>query len=245
MLKKLLLPVLIVVSLCNPAPVQAANDEETALALATYFRAARAVISKNQALINDASKGDKGLSGDVVVAAADANFKEAAGYAVDSVDGKSDKGKLLNAMRDAAKKVMADNQELINQEGVGLKGFLPAVFAGQVAKEFSASQNGVAEIKLTAPKSYVRNRKNRPDDWEHGIIEDKFKSEGYETGKHVAETAEKGGKTAFRLILPEYYKESCLKCHGEPKGELDITGGKKEGGKLGELGGAISVTLFK
>ena len=57
--------------------------------------------------------------------------------------------------------------------------------------------------------------------------------------------AKKKGRNAFRLILPEYYKQSCLSCHGGPKGERDITGGKKEGGKLGELGGAISVTLFK
>ena len=30
-----------------------------------------------------------------------------------------------------------------------------------------------------------------------------------------------------------------------PKGERDITGGKKEGGQLGELGGAISVLIFQ
>ena len=56
--------------------------------------------------------------------------------------------------------------------------------------------------------------------------------------------AMKKGKQAFRLILPEYYKESCLGCHGGPKGERDITGGKKEGGVLGELGGAISVAIY-
>ena len=39
--------------------------------------------------------------------------------------------------------------------------------------------------------------------------------------------------------------KACLKCHGEPKGAKDITGGKKEGGKLGELGGAISFVLYK
>ncbi|MZG53965.1 MAG: DUF3365 domain-containing protein [Nitrospinae bacterium] len=52
------------------------------------------------------------------------------------------------------------------------------------------------------------------------------------------------GKDAFRLILPEYYKQACLNCHGEPKGSKDITGGKKEGSKLGELGGAISFAIY-
>jgi len=90
----------------------------------------------------------------------------------------------------------------------------------------------------------VRNRANRPDKWESEVIEGTFKSAGYDK-KYVSEVTQKKGKDAFRLILPEYYKESCLSCHGDPKGELDITGGKKEGGKLGELGGAISVTLYK
>ena len=44
--------------------------------------------------------------------------------------------------------------------------------------------------------------------------------------------------------MPEYYSKGCLACHGEPKGELDVTGYPKEGGKLGDLGGVISVTLF-
>ena len=64
-------------------------------------------------------------------------------------------------------------------------------------------------------------------------------------GGDVANIYGPKGQPAFRLILPEYYKESCLACHGEPKGERDITGGKKEGGVLGELGGAISVTIFQ
>ncbi|MEE8532920.1 MAG: hypothetical protein V3S95_05135 [Alphaproteobacteria bacterium] len=33
--------------------------------------------------------------------------------------------------------------------------------------------------------------------------------------------------------------------HGEPKGERDATGDKKEGGQLGELGGAISVAIYQ
>jgi len=46
-------------------------------------------------------------------------------------------------------------------------------------------------------------------------------------------------------MMPEYYAGSCLSCHGSPKGETDITGYPKEGGKEGDLGAIISVTLFK
>ena len=232
--KKLSLISAIFVFALSALPLKAmANDEASALALAEYFRAARGVIAKNQALINDASKGDKGLSGDAVVSAANAAYKGSTDVA------------LIKSLQDSVKAVMGEAQDLINEKGVGFKGFLPAVFAGQVAKNFSASQAGKAEIKLTAPKDYVRNRANKPDKWEEDAIEKSFKSAGWEKGKTVSESTKKGGKDAFRLILPEYYGEACLSCHGEPKGELDITGGKKEGGKLGELGGAISVTLYK
>ena len=37
--------------------------------------------------------------------------------------------------------------------------------------------------------------------------------------------------------------ESCLECHGEPAGEIDITGFPKEGWTLDSVGGAISVAI--
>ena len=89
-----------------------------------------------------------------------------------------------------------------------------------------------------------RNRRNRPDAWESKIIEEQFRSASYEKNKPFAERADYKGTEAYRFILPEYYGESCLSCHGQPKGERDITGGMKEGGKLGELGGAISLVIL-
>jgi hypothetical protein len=47
------------------------------------------------------------------------------------------------------------------------------------------------------------------------------------------------------MMMPEYYAASCLSCHGSPKGETDITHYPKEGGKEGDLGAVISVSLFK
>ncbi|MFQ5543350.1 MAG: DUF3365 domain-containing protein [Nitrospiria bacterium] len=216
-----------------------AGEKEVAYDLATLFRSARGVISKNQSHINDPNVGDKGLSADKVIADAKANFKAATAKDLD------ESNSFVQAELTAIADVMNEAQDLINEEGKGFKGFLPAVFAAQVASRFSKNQKGKAKIKLTAPKKYVRNRKNRPDKWEHAVIEKTFKSSGHEKGKTVSEVTEVKGKKAFRFILPEYYKESCLKCHGGPKGELDITGGKKEGGTLGELGGAISVILYQ
>ena len=220
------------------------ENEEIALSMATLLRSARAVISKNQNLINDASKGDKGLSGEAVLATAKENYKKASGTDIDSIDFSTPQGELLLAEMQAIVEVMDEAQPLINQEGTAFKGFLPAIFARLVTEKFRAKKGEVADIKLTAPKDYVRNRANRPDKWEHKVIEEQFKSASHPNGQHVAEMADKKGKEAFRLILPEYYKESCLACHGGPKGERDVTGGKKEGGTLGELGGAISIVIF-
>ena len=45
--------------------------------------------------------------------------------------------------------------------------------------------------------------------------------------------------------MPEYYKTLVPVLPRRPKGETDITGYPKEGGKEGDLGAAISVTLFQ
>lgn len=216
-----------------------AGDEDVAKEMSILFAAGRAVISDNQDKINNAELADKGLTGDAVIAAAKEKYKEKAGKDVDAAD------PFQKAILDAIGDVMKDAQPVINEKGKGFKGFLPAVFAGQVASKASEKLAGKAVIKLTAPKELVRNRKNKPDAWEDKAIEETFKKAGYEKGKPFSETTSVDGKNAFRFIQPEYYKQSCLSCHGGPKGETDISGGKKEGANLDDLGGAISVTLFK
>ena len=234
-------------SFCFTGQALALSDSDKAAIgteITTIYRAARGVVAKSQKLINDASKGDKGLSADVVIAKTKENYKKATGNDFKMADAGSLKGKTQKALIDSIKEVMNNAQPLINEKGKGLKGFLPAIFAKQMGDGFNKNIGGQAYIKLTAPKNYVRNRANRPDKWEANVIEGKFKDAGYEKNKVFTENAKHKGKDAFRLILPEYYKQACLNCHGEPKGSKDITGGKKEGGKLGELGGAISFVIY-
>ena len=209
--------------------------------LTSLYRAARKVISVNQGHINNTNIGDKGLSGESVTAKALDNYAKASGnkLAMNNIT------EAQKAMLSAVKEVMNENQDLINEQGVGFKGFLPAIFARQLANKFNGKMSGKMKIKLTAPKKYVRNRANRPDKWEHNIIENMLKKSDYPKGKPFSEQSSVKGKAAYRFILPEYYGQSCLTCHGEPKGERDISGGKKEGGVLGELGGAISLIIYQ
>lgn len=221
------------------------EKEEIALSLATLLRAARSVVSESQGIINDPTKGDKGFTGDIVVQAAKHTYRLSTGVDLDTIDRASLHGQLLAAELAAIAEVVDEAQDRINRHGVGFKGFLPAIFAANVAEKFSAKTGRKAELKLTAPKDYVRNRKNMPDKWENNIIETRLRSPDHPLGQHISEERGlKNGKPAFRLILPEYYNLSCLSCHGGPKGKRDITGGKKEGGILGELGGSISVVIF-
>ena len=231
--------------LASVGPVRAQTTElDFALGLANMLRAARTVIAEGQARINDPSLGDKGLSGEVVLKEAVANFKEATGADPAEVDPESRYGRLLNTLMTAIRSVMDENQGTINQAGIGFKGFVPAVFARLVNERFSQLIGREAEIKVTAPPGLVRNRKARPDSWEAAEIENRLLSPDWERGKVYSATAENRGRAAFRVLVPEYYGAGCLACHGEPKGETDVTGHPKEGGKLGDLGGVISVTLF-
>lgn len=223
---------------------QADTREGIALSLAEMLRSARTVISVNQALINDPSIGDKGLTGDVVLRQTRAKYSEATSQDPAEIDPNSLRGKLLLALMDSIAEVMDDNQKTINEPGVAFKAFLPATFARLVNERFRAKVGADALIKVTGPDALVRNRSARPDRWEQDRIESVLLRPDHPKGQHLAMIAEDRGRRALRVLIPEYYTESCLSCHGGPKGEPDITGYPKEGGSVGDLGSVISITIF-
>jgi hypothetical protein len=229
------------------APLRAEVDDDAAIAksLADMLRAGRQVISNNQSRINDPNIGDKGLSGQVVLQQAVDIYKKTTGTDPASIDPASRLGKLLRAQMDAIVEATDANQATINAKGVGFKAFIPAVFARLVNEAFENRAKDEAQIKVTAPEQLVRNRKSRPDQWEGDVIRGKLLQADWPRGQAYSAIADSKGRSSFRMMMPEYYASSCLSCHGSPKGETDITGYPKEGGKEGDLGAIISVTLFK
>ncbi len=230
-------------------PLRAQDSDEqaldTALRLASLLRSARSVIASNQGLINDPKGGDKGLNGDHVLELATKAYLDANGSEPLN-DGQDPKeARLIAAQIEAIRTVMAENQATINADGVGFKGFVPAVFGRLVNETFADLVGAEARVKVTAPPDLVRNRKALPDDWETKIIETDLMSPDWPKGTVYSETTELDGKPAFRVLVPEYYSEGCLSCHGEPAGEIDITGYPKEGGREGDLGGVISISIFR
>lgn len=117
-----------------PMQAEPADDANIAKNLADMLRAARQVISSNQARINDPNIGDKGLSGQAVLQQAIELYKKATGTDPASIDPASRLGKLLHAQMDAIVEVTDANQANINAKGVGFKAFIPAVFARLVDK---------------------------------------------------------------------------------------------------------------
>ncbi len=219
------------------------DDIETGRLLAILLDAGRVTIGANQPLINDATKGDKGFTPEVFEKQLIEKYKERAGVDLGNLkDAKIPEmaKKLLPQLVEASKGTVADNQAVINKQGVAFKGFIPATFGTQAAAKFS-SKFGVY-LKQTTHAGLLRNPTNKADDFEAAVLK-KFADPSYpHTGDKIISEAVDGGKT-LRVMLPLFYGKGCLACHGDPKGEKDISGYAKEGAKEGDLGGAISVKL--
>lgn len=220
-------------------------DLDLALLMADVLRAARSEIASQQPNINNELIGDKGLTGEVIIGRVIERLSDSGAPDPTQLLASSREGQLIGAQLDAIEEIVGENQALINKKGIGFKGFVPAVFARLSNERFGEKMGRLAEIKVTAPMNLVRNRKSRPDKWEREIIESKFLSDEWKRGTLFSELTTAKNRESFRVMVPEYYGNACLACHGSPAGELDVTGYPKEGGQLDDLGGAISVTLYK
>ena len=228
-------------------PEEAASQRAIAhtalLHLTGLLRSARQVISDEQSDIDQAKAG-RDLGSKKLMERFVAKYAEQTGHPLPSLDPTSAEGQMLQAEIDAMQEVVDEEQTLMNDSSRDFKRFLPAVFAYRVAERFDEKMSGLAYLKLTAPAELIRHPPNSPDAWENEVIRKKFESAEWKNGESVEQEALLNGRKAYRVMIPEYYETSCLACHGGIKGSVDITGGKREGGKLGDLGGAISGAIY-
>ncbi len=222
---------------------QDAVDHTVLLHLTTLLRSARQVISDQRDYINSPKTG-KDLNGKSLIEQAKTKYAEQTGHPVPSLDPTSAEGQMLQAEMDAIQEVMHELQPPVGNSSRGLKGSLPAVFAYRVAERFDQKVGQFGYLKLTAPAELIRHKPNSPDAWEDQIIKSKLQSAGWKKGELVEQEAQLNGRRAYRVLIPEYYETSCLACHGEATGSQDKPGDKKEGAKLGDLGGAISAAIY-
>jgi len=228
--------------LASPPEQLRAEAEETARLLAKLLQAGRLVIEHNQSLIDDPHRGDKGFTPDVFELQLREQFRTRTGIDLTTIADKSPTfavpplaRELLPALIEASKEVVRDAQVVINQRGIGYKNFIPATYGSQAAARFSKRSH--VQLKQTAVQP--RNPKNEPDEYESSVLRwlaGRPNSEAY-----VSELTDSGKN--LRVMMPIYYIRECLACHGEPKGEWDISGYPKEGAHEGDLAGAISVRI--
>lgn len=233
----------IAVGLVPSAAFADAETVETGRLLAILHDSGRVTIAGIQPLINDPEKGDKGFTPEVFEQKLIEKFKERSG--VDLARLKAEKvppqaKQLLPMLVEAGKKVVATYQPILNKQGLGYKNFIPATWGTQAAAIFTARTGSY--IKQTTFDEVLRNPRNKADGFEAAVLK-KFADPAYprQGEKIVSETVD-GGKTT-RVMLPLFHVKGCLPCHGEPKNERDISGYLREGAKLGEIAGAISVKL--
>ena len=222
-------------------PVEDAS--ETGRLLAILLDTGRQAIAKKQDLINDASKANKGYTSDVFERQVAEEFQQRTGITLANLEAAQVPAMakpLLARLMQESKKTIDTYQSVINVSGFAYKGLIPATFGTETATRFQ-SWSGIY-MKQTAPSHLVRNPKNKPDDYESAVFAKFAATPSAEAPDTVFSEVTEDGKFV-RVLLPLFYRRACLGCHGEPKGQRDISGYPREGAKEGELGGAISVKL--
>lgn len=213
------------------------EHEHTAQLLTNLLNAGRVVVEQNQTLINDPSRGDKEFTPEVFERLLREEF-----FQQTHIDLKHPPSslpslakELLAALLLASKEVVGDAQFVINQRGIGYKNFIPATFGSQTARKFSNRSH--VTIKQTTLNP--RNLKNTPDPYEEAVL-NRLARQTAVTAPTV-EWVDDG--RLLRTVMPIYYSDDCLTCHGSPKGILDISGYPREGAQAGDLAGAISIQI--
>jgi len=230
--------VITTISLAWNTPTQAANEAEIAEHLIELLNIGREVVLEHQATINDAAKSEKGFTADFVADQVMERFKTKTRIDLRTSNVAPQTTFYYLALVEAEREVVDEVQPVINRQGVGFKGFLHAVFARRVGEHFY-QKTGI-RMKLTGISG--RNLNSKPDDFEQEVLR-MFSDRRHPKGQSYARNTTVDGRPVLRMIDPEYAADSCLSCHGEPKGERDIMGMKKEGWKKGDFAGAISLVV--
>jgi type II secretory pathway predicted ATPase ExeA len=225
------------------SPAERMELSETARLLAVLLDSGRVVVGRAQSTINNPRIGDKGFSSSVFEGQLRKEFQTRTRHDLHNlaVAPMPESAKpLLLRLAFFMQKAVHDVQPDINKKGIGFKGFIPATFGTQVAHSFS-KDTGFKLRQIGPPGTEPRNPNNKPNEQEEQLLYAVQKNHP-RVGDHIVEQ-QLADSRGVRVMLPLFYSKQCLACHGNPKGEVDISGYEKEGFKEGDLGGAISIVL--
>jgi general secretion pathway protein A len=222
------------------APLQSILElETTARLLAILLDSGRNVINENQGLSDDQGKTEQRLAPAVYERQLQDIFQSRSGIDLRDLESAripAETKKLLKELVLVSKQVVVEAQAEIIRPGVGLKELIPATFGARVAGRFTERTQVRLKQTALAPRYPI----TAPDAVERTALE-AFADPSYPREKVISEITAKSG--SLRLMFPLYTTRKCLDCHGDPKGELDRTGYPREGLRLGQNAGAISVVI--
>ena len=151
------------------------------------------------------------------------------------------KAEMLSLQMKATWNFMADNEERFESseystDTKSYQGLHCAIIGRTIGMLFTSSSDYVTRYVNFNP----RNIEDEPDEFESRALETFYSGQGV---TEYYETTTYDGEESFRYLASMEVSDSCLKCHGEPVGELDVTGHAKEGWQKGDVGGAISIVI--
>ncbi|MDK2986211.1 MAG: two-component system, NarL family, sensor histidine kinase BarA [Clostridia bacterium] len=150
-----------------------------------------------------------------------------------------EKAQVITKQLQATREFIARNQDRINYDSEGnfeFKYLNPAAVGRGVGDIFGMW----TDYSIKQTRINYRNPHNAPDQFEIKALQ-KFAAEPDLQEIWAEDNID--GKKVFRYIIPLKVKESCLPCHGQPKGEIDVAGYHKEGYKVGDLAGVVSLIM--
>lgn len=149
-------------------------------------------------------------------------------------------GRALAQQMDSVWEFMVLNQDRLAQvaftENGAYQGLHCAIAGRVIGQMFTLQSDYTTRYVNFNP----RNDADAPDDYEAAAL-NAFRADRSRTDYYGF--AEYDGNQVFRYLAPMTIEEACLQCHGEPAGELDVTGYPKEGWTMGDVGGAISIVM--
>lgn len=151
-----------------------------------------------------------------------------------------EKGLVLSQQMTAVWDFMSANQDRFEAtafaENGSYQGLHCAIAGRSIAQLFTNESGYVTRFVNFNP----RNVEDTPDEFESQALDAFYADPSL---KEYYAITDYQGQQVFRYLAPMKIERTCLECHGEPKGEIDITGHPKEGWAIDDMGGAISIVI--
>lgn len=151
-----------------------------------------------------------------------------------------EKAYVLSQQMQAVWDFMAVNQDRINTDADGsynFKGLHCSIVGTSVGALFTDRTDYIIRYVSDAP----RNPRNQADSLEEEAIR------AFRGNANLARYSLFGqmreGEEYYRYMVPLKMNSSCADCHGDPAGEMDVTGFAKEGLQDGDLVGVASISI--